>query len=103
VNTIERNYQTFLKAGKPFADTYIEIGNGDVYYLVFRLEKYADGKPYTHITITNTGTQAYRDLKRKTKLNGPFIEVKATRWMITNPEDSDEEIFEADPQTTAVV
>lgn len=53
--------------------------------------------------ITNTTTQANRELRRVTKLNGPFLEVKAVKWMITNEEDSEEDMAELDGRTSQVV
>jgi hypothetical protein len=100
-NIIENEYQTFLKSGKPIYDTYLDFN--DIYYFVFRVDKFSDGKPYLQMTVTNTTTQALRELRRNTKLNGPFLEVKAVKWMITNNEDSEDEVVEVDGQTAQIV
>ena len=55
------------------------------------------------MTLTNTSTQAMRELRRTTKLNGPFLEVKAVKWIVTSAEDSEEEVLEVDAQTSQIV
>lgn len=42
---IEREYQKFLNSGRPDHDGYLELG-GEVYYLKFRQDKFADGKSF---------------------------------------------------------
>ncbi len=56
------------------------------------MQRGADGKIRKLMIVKNVVTQAQRRLFRKISLNGPFHEIVARKWHITDPEDSETEV-----------
>jgi hypothetical protein len=44
-----------------------------------------------------------RALYRKVQLNGPFLEVKATQWIVISKDDSDDELETLNEQTAGII